>query len=63
MNLGPNPSHGTFPPHHPTLHQVQDIPTMVRQPFMVSHSQPVPPVGDPSQAVYPNQPTYGLGGK
>ena len=30
---------------------------------MISHSQPVPLVGVPSQVVYPNQPTYRLGGQ
>ena len=63
MNLGPNPSHGTFPLPSPTLNQVQGMPQMVRQPSMISHSQPIPPIGVPSQAVYPNKPTYGLGGQ
>ena len=63
MNLGPNPSHGTFHRPIPTLNQVQGILQMVRKPFMVSHSQPVPPVGVPSQEVYPNKPTYVLGGQ
>lgn len=63
MNLGPNLSHGTFPLPSPTLNQVQGIPQMARKPSMVSHSQPVPLVGVPSQAVYPNQLTYGSGGK
>ena len=63
MKLGPNLSHGTFPPPSPTLNQVRSIPQMARQPYLVSHSQPVPPVGVPSQVVYPNQPTYGSGGQ
>ena len=56
-------SHGTFASPSPTLNQVQGIPQMERKPFMVSHSQPVPLIGVSSQVVYPNQPTYGSGGK
>ena len=63
MNLGPNLSHGIFSLPSPTLNQVQGIPQMERKPFMVTHSQLVPPVGVPSLVVYPNQLTYRSGGK
>ena len=61
MNLGPNPSHETFPPPSPTLNKVQGIPKMVRKPFMVAHSDPVLPVGVPLQLAYPNELNYGSG--